>query len=283
MQTPVIFLALALAIGVVIGTLIQDDAPEQVNSAAVTNTGSPARLASAPILPAPAQATADIASLQQRLQEEISARQALERKLGKLSKQVAVLQQRPRPVATTASGEAETTQATNPQNSENWFNEQALLDTGMDSGQASQLRSFFEQLEMERLYLRDQAMREEWDNQRLREAMQTLENRETDLKSQLGDKAYDAYLYASGQPNRVEVTSVLASSPAGTAGLMAGDQLVRYDNQRIYTGFDLREATTQGSANETVMVEVMRDGKPLQFYLPRGPLGIRMNSVSVQP
>jgi hypothetical protein len=163
------------------------------------------------------------------------------------------------------------------------FNEQALIDRGMNSSQVSELKIYFEQLEMDRLYLRDQSIRESWGREKLAEAMQALESREEDFKSQLGESTYDEYLYAAGRPNRVEVTSVLEKGQAGMAGIMSGDQITRYDNQRIYNGFDLREATTSGNISDSVEVEIVRDGRTMQFYLVRGPLGIRMNSVSAAP
>ena len=153
----------------------------------------------------------------------------------------------------------------------------------MESVQAAQLKVFFEQLEMERLYLRDQSAREAWDRARLREEMRRLDSKEESLRDQLGDSAYDAYLYASGQPNRVAVTSVLASAQAGQVGIAAGDHILRYDNQRVYNWRDLRTATTSGDISDVVEIEVDRDGETLQFYLARGPLGIRMNSLSVAP
>ncbi|MDH3387295.1 MAG: PDZ domain-containing protein, partial [Gammaproteobacteria bacterium] len=164
-----------------------------------------------------------------------------------------------------------------------WFDEQALIETGIDSAQASQLKLFFEQLEMERLYLRDRSAREGWDRARLREEMRRLDSSEESLREQLGDSAYDAYLYASGQPNRVAVTSVLASAQAGQAGIVAGDHILRYDSQRIYNWRDLRTATTSGDITDVVEVEIERDGETLRFYLARGPLGIRMDSLSVAP
>ncbi|MCF6337467.1 MAG: PDZ domain-containing protein, partial [Gammaproteobacteria bacterium] len=61
------------------------------------------------------------------------------------------------------------------------------------------------------------------------------------------------------------------------------DQILRYDNQRIYNGRDLRNATTQGDINETITIEIMRDNRRMEFYVQRGPLGIRMSPVSVAP
>ncbi|UCH40821.1 MAG: hypothetical protein JSU67_03755, partial [Gammaproteobacteria bacterium] len=63
----------------------------------------------------------------------------------------------------------------------------------------------------------------------------------------------------------------------------SGDQIIRYDNERIYNWRDLRNATTAGEITDTVEVEVEREGETLQFYLARGPLGIRMNSLRVAP
>ena len=154
---------------------------------------------------------------------------------------------------------------------------------GMGSSQASELKGHFEQLEMERLYLRDRSTRESWSREKYREAVQALDSKEGELENQLGESMYDSYLYASGRPNRVSVTSVFQSAQAGIAGIVSGDHIIRYDSQRIYNGFDLREATTDGNAGDSVALEVERDGKTIQFYLVRGPLGIRMNSVSVAP
>ena len=113
--------------------------------------------------------------------------------------------------------------------------------------------------------------------------MRGLDDREQALRDQLGDSAYDAYLYASGQPNRVAVTSVLASAQAAQAGIQPGDLIMRYDRERIYNWRDLRDATTSGNLADSIEIEVERDGDTLQFYVTRGPLGIRMDSRSIAP
>jgi S1-C subfamily serine protease len=136
---------------------------------------------------------------------------------------------------------------------------------------------------MERLYLRDQAAREGWDRERIRNEMQLLESTEDDLRERLGESAYDAYLYASGQTNRVAVSSLLESAQAGQAGIKPGDHIIRYDSQPIYNWRELRSATTSGNIGDSVEVEVDRDGETLQFYLMRGPLGIRMDALRVAP
>jgi len=284
MQAPLIYVALAAAAGIGIGVMLgqQSATPESVPvaegqaEAANAGDGATSRDTAAPAV------VLDLTELQRSLQDETRARRALEKKLDRLVRRVAemgaAMEASP---GTVAANDAITNDAEVA--GQGWFDEQALIEGGMDSVQASQLKAFFEQLEMERLYLRDQAAREGWDRARLRDEFRQLDDKEESLRDQLGESAYDAYLYASGQSNRVAVTSVLASAQAGQAGIEAGDHILRYDNQRVYNWRDLRTATTSGDISDVVEVEVDRDGETLQFYLARGPLGIRMDSLSVAP
>ena len=287
MRTTLTYITLALVIGVLIGVYIQSgpESPDATKTTAIQNPAIVASDRNAVKNTGTDRVSADINRLNQQFKNEIRARQALELKVEALSREMAKLDDNLQSFK--ASNDSE--QEANDSDSEvsgsddNWFNEQALVDSGMSSSRASELKTYFEQLELERLYLRDQSIRESWDRAKYREALQTLTNQEDDLRNQLSESEYDAYLYASGQTNRVVVTSVLTSAQAGTAGIISGDHIIRYDNQRIYNGFDLRAATTGGNIEDTVALEVERDGETLQFYLPRGPLGIRMNSVSVAP
>ena len=287
MNRPAIFMSLALVIGVVIGAWIQNDS-ELINiktTAPIQNTAAVAGDNKVAKNPGTDRSTIEMRELKQLLQNEISARQALQQKFEVLSRQLNEFEANMQ----FFSGAKDSEQVANDNESDvsvaddNWFNVQALIDSGMANTRASELKAYFEQLEIERLYLRDQSIRESWDRQKYRDARLTLANKEDDLKNQLNESEYNAYLYASGQANRVAVTSVLASAQAGIAGIMPGDHVIRYDNQRIYNGFDLREATSGGNIDDTVALEVERNGEIIQFYLPRGPLGIRMNSVSVAP
>lgn len=287
MRTPLIIISLALVTGVAIGIFSQNDtetsvvtipAPNQNTSIVSTDQKAGNNLGTD-------RSGADIAELNRLLQNEIKARQNLGQRVETLVQQMNSfrndLQSSERAISSEQGGDDRESDL--PVTYRGGFNEQALIDRGMNSSQASELKIYFEQLEMDRLYLRDQSIRESWGREKLAEAMQALESREDDLKSQLGESTYDAYLYAAGRSNRVEVTSVLEKGQAGMAGIMSGDQITRYDNQRIYSGFDLREATASGNIGDSVEVEIMRDGRTMQFYLVRGPLGIRMNSVSAAP
>ncbi len=287
MQSPVIYISLALAVGVAVGVMIQNgfETPDLTVTTSINNTATMAGDGNSADEFDAARFVADIAELERLLQYEINARQDLEKKFELSSQKGASFDSGSQSFMETESTESVSIDGESDVSTADrgWFNEQALIDSGMGSSQASELKGHFEQLEMERLYLRDRSILESWSREKYREAVQYLDSKEGELENQLGESMYDSYLYASGRPNRVSVTSVFPSAQAGIAGIVSGDHIIRYDNQRIYNGFDLREATTGGNAGDTVALEVERDGKTIQFYLVRGPLGIRMNSVSVAP
>ena len=95
------------------------------------------------------------------------------------------------------------------------------------------------------------------------------------LRQELGDDAYDRYLFASGQSNRVRVRRVIPGTAAELAGIQEGDILLRYDTERLFGFDDLRRASYDGAPGDAVIVEVRRaDGSIEQLSLQRGPLGI---------
>ncbi|MBT8433744.1 MAG: PDZ domain-containing protein [Gammaproteobacteria bacterium] len=287
MRYPLLIIGLSLATGIAIGLISHDYAaqsftapPDRVTVGTVAN--GDLQTANGP----GADITADgLEELNRRLQNEIIARIAFENKLAELNQKILQLELKAQlSVETTSTASIDGIDDSNlPTSGQGWMNEQALIDSGMDSGLANTLKTRFEQLELDRLYLRDQSIREGWDRDRYREALQTLTSKEDEFKNQLSESEYDSYLYASGQTNRVAVTSVLESAPAAAAGIEPGDHIIRYDNQRIYNWFELREATSTGEIGEAIAVEVERDGDIIELYLARGPLGIRMNSVSIAP
>lgn len=94
------------------------------------------------------------------------------------------------------------------------------------------------------------------------------------LREELGDASYERYLEASGRPTRVAITSVFEGSPALTAGLKPGDEIVRYDGQRVFGMDEITRLTLVGSVGEPVPVDIVRDGALMQVSMPRGPLGV---------
>ena len=158
------------------------------------------------------------------------------------------------------------------------------MDAGVDQTKVSYIKNVFEQAEMDKLYLRDQATREGWmGSERFNDAMKEIADRTSALRAQLNDDEYDAYLYAAGRSNRVIVESVLSNSPASNAGIQAGDVILSYDNKRIYSWTDLTGATSEGAANTTVAVTIIRNDQRQQVYIPRGPMGVRLTTDSVAP
>lgn len=103
---------------------------------------------------------------------------------------------------------------------------------------------------------------------------EALLNPELALRDELGDADYERYLEALDRPTRVAVRDVLASSPAEKAGLQPGDEITSYDGRRVFDVRDLSRLSFEGQAGDTVTLEIVRDGQPMQIYVPRGPLGI---------
>ena len=164
------------------------------------------------------------------------------------------------------------------------LDQQTLLAAGVEPGVASEYLRRQNRLEMERLELRDRASRQGWlDSDRFLEQMGKLEADAGALREEIGDDSYDRFLYLTGQPNRVLVDSVIDGSPAQLAGMEAGDIVLDYADSRVFSFTDLRNATRGGESGESILVRIQREGQIMDLILPRGPLGIRLDSDSVKP
>lgn len=98
---------------------------------------------------------------------------------------------------------------------------------------------------------------------------------ESGMRSVLGDLDYERYLQAYGRPTTVGIGAVIESSPGQVAGLQAGDEIVRYDGQRVFSYSDVNNQQLQGEPGESIVVDILRDGVPMQIVMPRGPIGIQ--------
>jgi hypothetical protein len=162
--------------------------------------------------------------------------------------------------------------------------EQRLIDAGFDPMTAADLQRRMDAQQMDQLYLRDRATREGWINtRRFRREASNLRNSQDSMRAELSDTDYDKFLFATGQPNRVGVASVLATSPARKAGLQSGDTLLSYDGEQLFNIRQLIDVSARGDAGQTVVLEVLRDGQKTAVYIPRGPLGFNPNIMSVDP
>lgn len=143
----------------------------------------------------------------------------------------------------------------------------AMIEAGFSQSRADWIIQRESALQMELMQTRYEAMRSG-------EPMTRGMNADILLRDEIGDAEYEMYLEASNRQTSVGVGRVFEASPALTAGLQTGDQITHYDGERVFSTFDLTRQTMEGDAGENVVVNIVRDGAPMQVVLPRGPLGI---------
>ncbi len=159
------------------------------------------------------------------------------------------------------------------------FDTPALVTAGLAEQDAARLRERWEAHQLEKLELSNLALREGWKGKRLRQENFALEGA---LRAELGDE-WDAYLYATGNENRLRVNEILADSAANAAGFEKGDLIVSYDRERIYDPGGLRRNSAACSSGSYVTVEVIRDGNPETLRVRCGPLGTLIDHVKRPP
>ncbi|MEO0420878.1 MAG: PDZ domain-containing protein [Pseudomonadota bacterium] len=158
------------------------------------------------------------------------------------------------------------------------------LSSGMDPVLAARLSDRNDEMTLARMNLRDRAEREGWlDSPRYAQEQAAIASWYQDLRPEIGDEAYDQFLFASGRPNRVVVREVLTGGAGASAGLQVGDTIMSYGTERIFDTRALQDASVAGSAGAQTLVEVLRDGQRLTLYLPRGPLGAGVRTGSANP
>jgi membrane-associated protease RseP (regulator of RpoE activity) len=161
---------------------------------------------------------------------------------------------------------------------------EALVASGVDPVLAEDIIWRDSRLELDRLNLRDLAIREGWmGTDRYRDELRAISGDERSMRDDIGDDAWDRYLFTTGEDNRVGVRSVIPGSAAEAAGLRPGDLIEAYAGERLFNFGEIREATTEGEAGELVPVQVRRGGAIVEAWVPRGPLGVQMESDRVAP
>jgi hypothetical protein len=262
-------------------------------------TDSPAATARPGLEADLAAARLEVATLREALAEERDERQALEAAVERLREQLDELAYaEPSPRGETAassaaggvgsgaggegaSGAEAAGSGVVPGLQRPWFDADALLRHGVSPAEVDRLRDVFSESELALLQLEDQARREGWfDQPRYRENLRDMRRA---LRAELGDDRFDRLLFATGRENRVIVTELLDDSPAQRSGLQAGDEILSYADRRVFRAMELKEATTEGTAGERVEVEVLRDGARVRLWVPRGPLGIRLEQTRRSP
>ncbi|MEN8177821.1 MAG: PDZ domain-containing protein [Pseudomonadota bacterium] len=160
----------------------------------------------------------------------------------------------------------------------------ALVENGLDPQLAAEIVKQKNLSDMQQLELRDQAIRDgTFGKQEYFKALRELNGTVPALRSEIGDDAYDRYLYTLGQSNRVIVTSVIPGSPAEQAGVQGGDLILAYDDKRLFNWSELRSATSEGELGEYISINIQRNSTRISLLMPRGPLGVRMGNKRVNP
>ncbi len=146
----------------------------------------------------------------------------------------------------------------------------ALVDEGLTAERAA----YILQRESELRFAQMQAYYEARNAENPEARLASLTDPDAALRDEIGETEYEKYLRANNRSTSVEVEGVMSSSPAASAGLQPGDEIVRYDGERVYNSRDLMERAMDGEG--PVVVEVLRDGSSMEVIIPRGPIGIEI-------
>jgi membrane-associated protease RseP (regulator of RpoE activity) len=276
----VVAIVVSLLAGFAVGTLVM---------VGESNEGAPLRGSPAGALEPDVSQEDRLARLEQIVTEEREARLALEDTLAMLFEELERLEGAGRPV--TANRPAEAEEGLNrrerqraPRDEAEWMRNYSerrvarLIEGGFSEDEARRILRQESEASFRSMQLLWEAQRSGEDVNRFDRSV----NPQALLRDELGDAAYARYLEAQGQPTAVRVTQVLNGSPARSAGLQPGDELVSYNGERIFNVGDLRNLTMQGEPGEDVVIEVERDGVRMQLTVPRGPIGITGSGANVR-
>ncbi len=158
-----------------------------------------------------------------------------------------------------------------------------ILSSIFEPATVAEIQAIRDDNQLQRLELRDQAIREGWINtDRFRDESNALRDGRQ-LRETLGDEGYDKLLVAEGRDNRVRIESVIENSAADLSGIEVGDTIIRYADDRVFQFRDLRGGTTGGVRNESVSIQVNRNGELIDLVIPRGPMGVTLTGVTEPP
>ena len=164
------------------------------------------------------------------------------------------------------------------------YNLENLLKGGIATAIAEDIVRRKNSIELKKLELQDRAKRDNYLNtQRYYDELDDINQLDVNLREELGDERYDEYLYASKQNNRIKIASVMLGSAAEQSGIQKGDIVLSYDNKRMFSWQELKDATTGGQLGEFVSINMYRNGEIYSFTVPRGPLGTQLGTTRLAP
>lgn len=159
-----------------------------------------------------------------------------------------------------------------------------LIRGGIDPSLAEDIVRRKNSIELKRLALQDRATREGYLNtEQYFDELEAINSEDVSLRDELGDERYDEYLYNSKQNNRIRISSVMLGSAAEQAGIQQGDVVISYNNNRMFSWQELKDATAEGQLGEYVSISIYRDGEIFSFSVPRGPLGMQLGATRLEP
>jgi len=164
------------------------------------------------------------------------------------------------------------------------YNIDNLVKAGIDAGVAEDIVRRKNSIELKKLELHDRAKRDGYlGTQRYNDELESIDLQDVDLREELGDDRYDEYLFKSKQNNRIKIVSVMLGSAAELAGIQKNDVVLSYDNVRMFSWQELKNATSEGQLGEYVAIDINRDGAIYSYSVPRGPLGIQLGATRLEP
>ena len=210
----------------------------------------------------PEQVALVVESLMQILNEEISERQILAEQLDEMRLEMTDLQQNFSSRVLASLLENRRNAVSQPAGAQvDQSLEGRLAASGFTPQQFEALSRREEGVRMRQIELDDRARREGWVNSpRYFEEFNKLTSGTESIRRELGDDAYDRYLFVSGRPNRLAVGTVIATSPAEQAGLLKGDVIRSYGGERVFSNEQLINLRSAGDRGVPVVIEIIRDG-----------------------
>lgn len=164
------------------------------------------------------------------------------------------------------------------------YNLDNLIRGGIEPSLAEDIVRRKNSIELKRLALQDLATRDNYLNtQRYYDELSEINEQDVTLREELGDQQYDEYLFTSKQNNRIKIASVMLGSVAEQIGIKKGDVVLSYNDTRMFTWQELKDATSEGQLGEYVSISIYREGDIYSFSVPRGPLGMQLGSTRLEP
>jgi len=106
---------------------------------------------------------------------------------------------------------------------------------------------------------------------------------EAAVRARLGEDGYDAVLYATGKNNRLVVTSVPENTPGWDAGLLPGDQIIRLDDERIFTRIALNWKESELPRSGPTSLVLLRDGELVEVQVEGGRVRVMLEGRRFPP